>query len=96
MDIKELKKLFPILDQEVNGNPLVYLDSAATSQKPIQVIEAVIQLLSSTIIQMFTVVFIHLVREQQMLMKEPVKRFVNLLMQNQLKKLFLQEGQQLL
>ncbi len=41
MDIKELKKLFPILDQEVNGNPLVYLDSAATSQKPIQVIEAV-------------------------------------------------------
>jgi cysteine desulfurase / selenocysteine lyase len=41
MDIKELKKLFPILDQEINGNPLVYLDSAATSQKPIQVIEAV-------------------------------------------------------
>ena len=41
MDIKELRKLFPILDQEVNGNPLVYLDSAATSQKPIQVIEAV-------------------------------------------------------
>src|SRR3954464_4386605 len=41
MDIKELKNLFPILDQEINGNPLVYLDSAATSQKPIQVIEAV-------------------------------------------------------
>src|SRR3954449_8444305 len=41
MDIKELKKLFPILDQEVNGNPLVYLDSAATSQKPVQVIETV-------------------------------------------------------
>ena len=41
MDIKEIKKLFPILDQEINGNPLVYLDSAATSQKPIQVIEAV-------------------------------------------------------
>ncbi|MFC4076252.1 cysteine desulfurase [Salinithrix halophila] len=34
-------KDFPILDQEVNGNPLVYLDSSATSQKPIQVIEAV-------------------------------------------------------
>ena len=32
---------FPILDQEVNGHPLVYLDSAATSQKPIQVIEAI-------------------------------------------------------
>ncbi|MBA4493600.1 cysteine desulfurase [Paenactinomyces guangxiensis] len=34
-------KDFPILDQEVNGHPLVYLDSAATSQKPFQVIEAV-------------------------------------------------------
>ncbi|WP_078392153.1 cysteine desulfurase [Shouchella patagoniensis] len=39
MNAKEIKKLFPILDQQVNGNPLVYLDSAATSQKPIQVIE---------------------------------------------------------
>ena len=34
-------KDFPILDQKVNGRPLVYLDSAASSQKPIQVIEAV-------------------------------------------------------
>lgn len=40
MDAKEIRKLFPILDQQVNGKPLVYLDSAATSQKPIQVIEA--------------------------------------------------------
>ena len=39
MNIKEIKAQFPILDQEVNGHPLVYLDSAATSQKPIQVIE---------------------------------------------------------
>lgn len=37
----ELKSLFPILQQEVNGHPLVYLDSAATSQKPRSVIEAV-------------------------------------------------------
>lgn len=41
MNVSEIRKLFPILDQEVNGHPLVYLDSAATSQKPIQVIEAV-------------------------------------------------------
>ncbi|KSU58668.1 cysteine desulfurase [[Bacillus] enclensis] len=41
MDVKEIRKHFPILDQEVNGQPLVYLDSAATSQKPISVIEAV-------------------------------------------------------
>lgn len=37
---KDIKSYFPILNQEVNGHPLVYLDSAATSQKPIQVIEA--------------------------------------------------------
>lgn len=38
---KDIKSFFPILNQEVNGHPLVYLDSAATSQKPIQVIEAI-------------------------------------------------------
>ncbi|MGG3983891.1 cysteine desulfurase [Heyndrickxia faecalis] len=43
MDIKEVRRQFPILDQEVNGHPLVYLDSAATSQKPLRVIEAVNQ-----------------------------------------------------
>lgn len=37
---KDIRNHFPILDQEINGHPLVYLDSAATSQKPIQVIEA--------------------------------------------------------
>lgn len=31
---------FPILNQEINGKPLVYLDSAATSQKPLSVLEA--------------------------------------------------------
>jgi cysteine desulfurase/selenocysteine lyase len=35
----DIKKQFPILNQEVNGHPLVYLDSAATSQKPLSVIE---------------------------------------------------------
>ncbi|WP_416147108.1 cysteine desulfurase [Salipaludibacillus sp. HK11] len=41
MNVETVRKMFPILDQEVNGHPLVYLDSAATSQKPNQVIEAV-------------------------------------------------------
>lgn len=41
MNIEEIRKQFPILHQEVNGHPLVYLDSAATSQKPRSVIEAV-------------------------------------------------------
>ncbi len=41
MNIQEIRKQFPILHQNVNNHPLVYLDSAATSQKPVQVIEAV-------------------------------------------------------
>lgn len=40
MDEKEVRKQFPILAQKVNGRPLVYLDNAATSQKPRAVIEA--------------------------------------------------------
>jgi cysteine desulfurase/selenocysteine lyase len=39
MNVQDIRRQFPILDQEVNGKPLVYLDSSATSQKPIQVIE---------------------------------------------------------
>jgi len=41
MNISDIRKQFPILDQEVNGSPLVYLDSAATSQKPLARIEAI-------------------------------------------------------
>src|SRR5699024_1401515 len=41
MDVKAIREQFPILYQEVNGSPLVYLDSSATSQKPLPVIEAV-------------------------------------------------------
>ncbi|PPA70103.1 cysteine desulfurase [Jeotgalibacillus proteolyticus] len=39
MNVNEIRRQFPILDQEVNGHPLVYLDSAATSQKPLSVIQ---------------------------------------------------------
>jgi cysteine desulfurase/selenocysteine lyase len=41
MNIEAIRQQFPILKQEVNGHPLVYLDSAATSQKPQRVIDAV-------------------------------------------------------
>lgn len=41
MDGESMRSRFPVLDQEVNGRPLVYLDNAATSQKPLEVIEAV-------------------------------------------------------
>ena len=38
---EKTRRDFPILSRIVNGHPLVFLDSAASSQKPIQVIEAV-------------------------------------------------------
>ncbi|TQS76017.1 cysteine desulfurase [Ornithinibacillus gellani] len=41
MDVQAIRQQFPILDQEINGKPLVYLDSSATSQKPQSVIDAV-------------------------------------------------------
>ena len=39
-DIYALRKEFPLLQQEVNGKPLVYFDNAATSQKPLEVINS--------------------------------------------------------
>lgn len=41
MDVESIRKDFPVLDRMVNGRPLVYFDNAATSQKPIQVIDAI-------------------------------------------------------
>ena len=41
LDVQTLRAQFPILSERVNGEPLVYLDSAATSQKPQSVIDAV-------------------------------------------------------
>lgn len=40
IDLQQIRSQFPILNQQVNGKPLVYLDNAATSQKPISVLES--------------------------------------------------------
>jgi cysteine desulfurase/selenocysteine lyase len=39
-DVEEIRRDFPILERRINGKKLVYLDSAATSQKPRQVLDA--------------------------------------------------------
>ena len=39
MNINEIRSQFPVLDQQVYGKPLIYLDNAATTQKPLCVIE---------------------------------------------------------
>jgi cysteine desulfurase / selenocysteine lyase len=41
LNVELLRKDFPILSRQVNGKPLVYLDNAATSQKPQSVIDAI-------------------------------------------------------
>jgi len=41
LDLTAIRNDFPILHQEIYGQPLVYLDNAASSQKPVQVIDAV-------------------------------------------------------
>src|SRR5262245_38315051 len=40
-DVEKIRRDFPILHQSVHGKPLVYLDNAATTQKPLAVIEAI-------------------------------------------------------
>jgi cysteine desulfurase / selenocysteine lyase len=42
LDVERIRKDFPILDRTIHDHPLVYLDSAATSQKPRAVIDAVV------------------------------------------------------
>ncbi len=43
LDVQAIRARFPILHQEVNGKPLIYLDNAATSQKPDMVLDALNQ-----------------------------------------------------
>jgi cysteine desulfurase/selenocysteine lyase len=42
-DVRRIREDFPILKQKVHGKPLIYLDNAATSQKPEKVIEAILR-----------------------------------------------------
>lgn len=41
LNVSKIRKDFPILKRKINGNPLIYFDNAATTQKPIQVIERI-------------------------------------------------------
>ncbi len=48
LDVERIRADFPILQREVNGRPLIYLDSAATAQKPRQVIQALVDFYTQT------------------------------------------------
>ncbi|MBQ2097891.1 MAG: aminotransferase class V-fold PLP-dependent enzyme, partial [Bacteroidales bacterium] len=43
MDINKIRQDFPILNQQIYGHPLVYLDNAATTQKPQCVLDSIIR-----------------------------------------------------
>ena len=47
LDVINIRKDFPILSRQVNGKPLVYLDNAATSQTPQQVIDCIVDYYSN-------------------------------------------------
>ena len=47
LDVTTIRKDFPILSRKVNGKPLVYLDNAATSQTPQQVIDVIVDYYSN-------------------------------------------------
>jgi len=47
IDIDRIRSDFPILNQKINGNNLVYLDNSATTHKPQQVIDSVVEFYSS-------------------------------------------------
>ena len=47
INVERIRKDFPILDRKVNGYPLVYLDNAATSQTPQQVIDVIVDYYSN-------------------------------------------------
>ena len=46
-DVEKIRLDFPILAKEIFGNPLVYLDNAATSQKPQSVIDTLVKYYST-------------------------------------------------
>lgn len=48
LDVERIRQDFPILQQQVNGRTLVYLDNAATTQKPRQVIDAIVRYYETT------------------------------------------------
>ncbi len=48
LDLNKIRGDFPILKQTVNGNPLVYLDNGATSQKPQSIIDAIVNYYTTT------------------------------------------------
>ena len=94
LDVEAIRKDFPILDQIVNDEPLVYLDNAATTQKPLAVLETINRYYEKDN-AMFTVVSIPWQNERQLPMKPLVKPLLSLSTQDLQRKFSLLEERQL-
>jgi len=57
LNVESIRRDFPILSSKMNGKQLVYLDNAATTQKPKQVIKAIEDYYKNTT-QIYTVAYI--------------------------------------
>ncbi len=79
IDPYRFRKDFPILDQEVNGKPLVYLDNAATTQKPRAVIDAISNyyLLNNANVHRGVHTLSQRATDDYEAARESVKRFIN-------------------
>lgn len=77
--VAQYRKDFPILDQDVHGHPLVYFDSAASAQKPKQVIEAMTRFMEHDYANIHRGVHELSVRATDMVeaSRERVRRFIN-------------------
>ncbi|MEK7247180.1 MAG: cysteine desulfurase [Chloroflexota bacterium] len=79
LDVTAIRKDFPILERKVHGKPLVYLDNAATSQKPRQVIDALVRYYENTNANIHRAV--HTLGEEATAeyegAREKVRRFIN-------------------
>ena len=79
MNIKQVKKDFPIFQRKINGRPIVYLDSASTTQKPQIVIDAVTNVYKQSNANIHRGIYT-ISEEATMLFegtREKVKKFIN-------------------
>lgn len=74
-----LRQDFPILNQKMHGKPLIYLDTAATAQKPIQVIDAMSEFLKNNYGTVHRVIYelSVLATEQFTQIRKKVQKFIN-------------------
>lgn len=78
-DFSKFRQNFPILNQKMHGKPLIYFDTAATAQKPIQVIDAMSEFLKNNYGTVHRAIYelSVLSTDQFSKIREKIKKFIN-------------------